>query len=61
MKNLCSKVIGGKMKKKEDVGDGDQPIPADVVDKLGECTAEQLEVGTGFCAYLYYFQLFFVL
>ncbi|KAF6017285.1 hypothetical protein EB796_024414 [Bugula neritina] len=43
MKNLCSKVIGGKMKKKEDVGDGDQPIPADVVDKLGECTAEQLE------------------
>jgi len=47
------------MKKKEDVGDGDQPIPADVVDKLGECTAEQLEVGTSFLCLFVLFSAFF--
>ena len=33
LRNMCSKEIGAKMKKKEPVG-GDEPLPQEVVDKL---------------------------
>lgn len=43
IKNVCSKVIGGKMMKKEPVGDSDE-LPADVVEGLASSTADKLEV-----------------
>lgn len=43
IKNLGSKVIGGKMKKKEPVGNGE--VPPDMVQELGNATTEKLEVG----------------
>ncbi|XP_071810548.1 serine--tRNA ligase, cytoplasmic-like [Asterias amurensis] len=46
MKNLCSKIIGEKMKKKEPVGDVDQELPEEIVKKLDEFKAEDLKVLT---------------
>ncbi|KAL5014270.1 hypothetical protein ScPMuIL_008540 [Solemya velum] len=45
LKNLCSKVIGEKMKKKEAVG-GDEPIPQDLSENIENITQEQLTVLT---------------
>ncbi|XP_013391151.1 serine--tRNA ligase, cytoplasmic-like [Lingula anatina] len=42
LKNLCSKVIGEKMKKKEAVGD-DETVPQAILDGLENMTAEQLK------------------
>eukprot|EP00794_Sanderia_malayensis_P007508 gene7508-8341_t len=42
LKNLCSKTIGNKMKKKEPVGD-DSEISKEVTDNLGSLTAEILQ------------------
>ncbi|XP_037271682.2 seryl-tRNA synthetase [Rhipicephalus microplus] len=42
LKNLCSKEIGQKMKKKENVGEGDH-LPDSVVEKLSELTSEVLQ------------------
>lgn len=44
IKNLCSKVIGGKMKKKEPVGDDTQDPPDTVTSGLANSTVETLEV-----------------
>lgn len=41
LKNLCSKVIGEKMKKKEPVGEAGDPIPEEV-QKLEDLTADLL-------------------
>lgn len=42
LKNLCSKVIGEKMKKKEPVGDAGEALP-DNVQKLDELSADVLK------------------
>lgn len=42
LKNLCSKEIGTKMKKKEPVGD-DSPVPEEVVSKLETLTGDDLK------------------
>jgi len=42
IKNMCSKVIGGKMKKKEPVGDSDE-LPAEVIEGLAASTADGLQ------------------
>ncbi|EDO47000.1 predicted protein [Nematostella vectensis] len=42
LRNLCSKQIGDKMKKKEPVGD-DETLPKEVLDGLEELTAEMLQ------------------
>ncbi|XP_071483184.1 serine--tRNA ligase, cytoplasmic-like [Diadema antillarum] len=46
MKNLCSKLIGEKMKKKEPVGDENEAVPEEVASKLPELTKEILEAHT---------------
>ena len=43
LKNICSKEIGAKMKKKEPVGD-DSTLPEELVQKLDNLTAEELRV-----------------
>ncbi|XP_070558933.1 serine--tRNA ligase, cytoplasmic-like [Ptychodera flava] len=43
LKNLCSKMIGDKMKKKEPVGDADEAVPQEVVDKLDSLNDEVLK------------------
>lgn len=45
LKNLCSKTIGEKMKKKEPVGDAGEGVPAEA-EKLEELTAEVLKALT---------------
>lgn len=42
MKNLCSKMIGEKMKKKEPVGDESEDVPESITSKLDELTDEEL-------------------
>lgn len=42
LKNLCSKVIGEKMKKKEPIGDAGEALPDDV-QKLDELSADVLK------------------
>lgn len=43
LKNLCSKMIGEKMKKKEPVGDESEPVPEAVTAQLGDLTREILD------------------
>lgn len=43
MKNLCSKEVGEKMKKKQAPGDEDEPVPDDIVTNLETITAERLK------------------
>ena len=43
LRNICSKEIGAKMKKKEPVGD-DDTLPADITANLDTLTAEILRV-----------------
>lgn len=43
LKNVCSKEIGEKMKKKEDPGSDADPVPTEIVDKLVETTSESLK------------------
>ena len=43
LRNICSKEIGAKMKKKEPVGDSDT-LPEGVAEKLDSLTAETLRV-----------------
>ncbi|EDX03561.1 GD22783 [Drosophila simulans] len=43
VKNVCSKVIGEKMKKKEPVGAMSEDLPADVTKDLTEIVAETLQ------------------
>lgn len=45
LKNLCSKVIGEKMKKKEPVGD-DSTVPQEIADNLGDITSDNLKILT---------------
>lgn len=42
LKNVCSKQIGEKMKKKEALGDENEPLPDDVTKNIENLTAEQL-------------------
>lgn len=42
LKNLCSKVIGEKMKKKESVGD-DSKVPEEIASNLNEITSDNLK------------------
>ncbi|RUS86079.1 hypothetical protein EGW08_006172 [Elysia chlorotica] len=42
LKNVCSKEIGEKMKKKEPVGD-DSPVPAEVLDNILDLTQDNLK------------------
>lgn len=46
LKNLCSKEIGEKMKKKEPQGDENEPVPQAVVDELGEMQLNSLKTLT---------------
>ena len=43
LRNMCSKEIGQKMKKKEPVGDDDS-LPEEIVKKLDSLTAEDVRV-----------------
>ena len=43
LRNMCSKEIGQKMKKKEPVGDDDS-LPEEIVKKLDSLTAEDIRV-----------------
>lgn len=43
VRNLCSKTIGEKMKKKEDQGPDSDPAPADLLAEVNTLTAEQLK------------------
>lgn len=43
LKNLCSKEVGEKMKKKQPPGDENEPVPDDIVANLIDVTAEQLK------------------
>ncbi|CAG9762141.1 unnamed protein product [Ceutorhynchus assimilis] len=43
LKNVCSKAIGEKMKKKEPQGDSSEAVPEDVVATLDSLTVEQLQ------------------
>ncbi|XP_022105365.1 serine--tRNA ligase, cytoplasmic-like [Acanthaster planci] len=43
MKNLCSRTIGEKMKKKEPVGSEDEQLPAKIAETLNDCIAEDLK------------------
>ena len=47
LRNMCTREIGAKMKKKEPVGDPDEPLPADVTEKLDALTQEILHVSSG--------------
>ncbi|XP_067952165.1 serine--tRNA ligase, cytoplasmic-like [Watersipora subatra] len=42
IKNVCSKVIGGKMRNKEDVGDDQEAVPDSITASLRTCTSEAL-------------------
>ena len=44
VRNICSREIGGKMKKKEPVGDESEPVPEEVRDKVADVTPEMLRV-----------------
>ena len=44
LRNVCSKEIGAKMKKKEPVGDNDT-LPDEITGKLDTLTAEIIRVG----------------
>ncbi len=44
LRNMCTKEIGGKMKRKEAVG-GDDTLPGDITSNLDTLTAEMLRVG----------------
>lgn len=46
LKNLCSKEIGEKMKKKEPVGDANDEIPDNVISNLEGLTKEMLQILT---------------
>lgn len=46
LKNVCSKEIGEKMKKKQPPGDEDEPVPANIVSTLATVTADQLKALT---------------
>lgn len=43
LKNLCSREIGDKMKKKELPGDENQDVPAEIANSLGDIVADQLK------------------
>lgn len=43
LKNVCSKEIGLKMKNKEPVGAEDEPVPAEIAEKLVDLTADDLK------------------
>lgn len=43
LKNLCSKEIGEKMKKKELPGDENQDVPAEIVNNLFDTVSDQLK------------------
>ncbi|XP_037026417.1 serine--tRNA ligase, cytoplasmic [Bradysia coprophila] len=43
LKNLCSKEIGEKMKKKELPGDENPDVPADIANNLGDIKSDQLK------------------
>lgn len=43
LKNVCSKAIGEKMKKKEPQGEPDQAVPDDVISQLENLTIETLQ------------------
>lgn len=43
LRNICSREIGAKMKRKEAVGD-DDTVPQGVVEKLDSLTAELIRV-----------------
>ena len=43
LKNVCSKEIGGKMKRKEPVGE-DASLTQEITDKLDSLTTENLRV-----------------
>lgn len=43
LKNVCSKAIGEKMKKKEPQGEPDQAVPEDVISQLENLTIEALQ------------------
>lgn len=43
LKNLCSKEIGEKMKKKEPQGDANEEVPADVKSQLENLTSDILK------------------
>lgn len=42
LKNVCSKAVGEKMKKKEPQGDPNEAVPDEIVNKLEELTIELL-------------------
>lgn len=46
LKNICSKEIGEKMKKKEPQGDANEAVPEDVVAQLENLTGDSLKVLT---------------
>lgn len=43
LKNVCSKEVGEKMKKKEPQGDPNEEVPQEIVDKLDELISDQLK------------------
>lgn len=43
LKNVCSKEIGEKMKKKEPQGDANEAVPEEVVQKLADLTSDLLK------------------
>lgn len=46
LKNLCSKEIGDKMKKKQPVGDANDEVPDNVISNLEGVTKETLQILT---------------
>ena len=50
LRNICTKEIGAKMKKKEDVGT-DDTLPVEVVEKLDSLTAEIMRVCVHACVH----------
>ena len=45
LRNMCSREIGARMKKKEPVGE-DDTLPEGIMEKLDSLTAELLKVGS---------------
>lgn len=43
LKNICSKEIGEKMKKKEPQGDANEPVPNDIQNQLENLTGDLLK------------------
>lgn len=43
LKNVCSKAVGLKMKNKEALGPEDEPVPAELAEKLVDLTADDLK------------------